>query len=575
MCLFVKQPKRQLMTTKEGSLSGTGTSLATWLRDTLLSSKSAELRLSGYGASAELLSRTLHLVEDPEEAEAKDGHVWHRFSTTVPAQELSMRDMILLVATTEDQTDAEKQVVLLKLIPHPPPMLLSQNVTKAFFVPDYDIAQQRTYAACNVAGNPSLVEGHVPDTRFKVETKVVILGQSCLGGLKEQKRFRAVRTDQSCAYCQNYLPWNVDYDVAATFSYEQCLYAAIDLRDDDKLQKIATTMNYHPDLTSSCYEVIPRAIQVGRTDTTMLKTLLDSKFDPSCAGCPEMPMQTAASGGFVSAMEMLLDWNFVLFRNIQLVFLCSSVAGRTSCELQPKVFAWYVFWFSLFQLAICSALSTLFKAQDDLTRSKISCFFESDCWLSLATNVGSISINFLLFDPTQVRRKADVNAMDAKNGTAFLRASQHCQLGALQLLLDHGAAVDQLVAPPSTRVCLWRRMISWRMHFCVMPGWCIDDVDDFWIWFSDFFGRWFLYDARMTYGLFLVDLRVAQSVFSYSLFPRCWVTPLVYLLGAEVTKTCAEGHQVDVIRMLLKNGAKLSYQAPWQIFGRFLIISIA
>ena len=66
----------------------------------------------------------------------------------------------------------------------------------------------------------------------------------------------------------------------------------------------------------------------------------------------------------------------------------------------------------------------------------------------------------------------------------------------------------------------------------------------------------------MTYGLFLVDLRVAQSVFSYSLFPRCWVTPLVYLLGAEVTKTCAEGHQVDVIRMLLKNGAKLSYQAP-------------
>ena len=339
MCLFVKQPKRQLMTTKEGSLSGTGTSLATWLRDTLLSSKSAELRLSGYGASAELLSRTLHLVEDPEEAEAKDGHVWHRFSTTVPAQELSMRDMILLVATTEDQTDAEKQVVLLKLIPHPPPMLLSQNVTKAFFVPDYDIAQQRTYAACNVAGNPSLVEGHVPDTRFKVETKVVILGQSCLGGLKEQKRFRAVRTDQSCAYCQNYLPWNVDYDVAATFSYEQCLYAAIDLRDDDKLQKIATTMNYHPDLTSSCYEVIPRAIQVGRTDTTMLKTLLDSKFDPSCAGCPEMPMQTAASGGFVSAMEMLLDWNFVLFRNIQLVFLCSSVAGRTSCELQPKVFA--------------------------------------------------------------------------------------------------------------------------------------------------------------------------------------------------------------------------------------------
>lgn len=133
MCLFVQQPKRQLMTTKEGSLSGTGTTLVTWLRDTVLSSKSAELRLTGYGVSAELQSRTQRLVEDPEEAEAKDGHVWQRFSTTVPAQELSMHDMILLVATTEDQTDAEKQVVLLKTILHPPPTLLSQNVTKAFF----------------------------------------------------------------------------------------------------------------------------------------------------------------------------------------------------------------------------------------------------------------------------------------------------------------------------------------------------------------------------------------------------------------------------------------------------------
>ena len=313
MCLFVAEPKRQLKATKEGSLSGTGTTLVTWLRDTLLSSKAAELRFAGHGP-AELQTWTLHLVEDPKEAEAKDGHISNRFSTTVPAQKFLMRNMQLVVATTEDETDAEEQAVLLRIVPHPPPIRLSQNATEGFFVPDFDTAQQRSnYAACNI-GNPSLVEGHVPDTRFEVASTVVILGKNCLGDVKEQKRFSAVRRDQSCTYCQSYQPWNEDYDVAATFSYEQCLYDAIDLRDNNKLQQIATTIaTYRSEEVSSCYEVIPRAIRVGRTDTTMLKTLLHNKFDPSCAGCPEMPLQAAASVGLVSAMKMLLGpgWNFV------------------------------------------------------------------------------------------------------------------------------------------------------------------------------------------------------------------------------------------------------------------------
>ena len=75
---------------------------------------------------------------------------------------------------------------------------------------------------------------------------------------------------------------------------------------------------------------------------------------------------------------------------------------------------------------------------------------------------------FSMSDPPQVRRNVDVNATDAKNGTALLRASQHCQLGALDWLLDKGAAVDQLVPPPpGTRKCLWR-MIFWMMRFWEM-----------------------------------------------------------------------------------------------------------
>ena len=72
-----------------------------------------------------------------------------------------------------------------------------------------------------------------------------------------------------------------------------------------------------------------------------------------------------------------------------------------------------------------------------------------------------------MFDPSQVRRNVDVNARDAKNGTALLRVSQHCQLGALDWLLDKGAAVDQLVPPPEARKCLWR-MIFWMMRFWEM-----------------------------------------------------------------------------------------------------------
>ena len=312
MCLFVEEPKRQLNATKGGSLSGTGTTLVTWLRDTLLSGKAAELRFAGQGVAE------LHPVEDPKEAEAKDGHVWNRFSTTVPAKELLMQNMELLVATTEDHADTvDEQTVLLRIVPHPPPILLSKNVTEGFFVPDFDIAQQRSnYAACKI-GNPSLVEGHLSDARFEVVSTVVSLGESCLGDLKEQKRFSAVRADQSCTYCQSYQPWNDDYDVAATFSYEQCLYDAIDLQDNNKLQQIATTIaSFQSEKKSSCHEVIPRAIQVGRADTTMLKTLLANKFDPSCVGCAETPLEAAAAGGFLSAMKLLLDRNFVLFGHI-------------------------------------------------------------------------------------------------------------------------------------------------------------------------------------------------------------------------------------------------------------------
>ena len=314
MCLFVEEPKRQLNATKGGSLSGTGTTLVTWLRDTLLSSKAAELRFAGQ-STAEQQTWTLHSVEDSKKAEAKDAHVWNRFSTTVPTKELLMHNMELLVSTTEDQVDAvDEKAVLLRIVPHPPPILLSKNVTEGFFVPDFDIAQQRSnYAACKI-GNPSLVEGHLSDARFKVVSTVVSLGESCLGDLKEQKRFSAVRADQSCTYCQSYQPWNEDYDVAATFSYEQCLYDAIDLGDNNKLQQIAMTTARLK--TSSCHEVIPRAIQVGRADTTMLRTLLDNKFDPSCVGCAETPLEAAAAGGFLSAMKLLLDRNFVLFGHI-------------------------------------------------------------------------------------------------------------------------------------------------------------------------------------------------------------------------------------------------------------------
>lgn len=51
-------------------------------------------------------------------------------------------------------------------------------------------------------------------------------------------------------------------------------------------------------------------------------------------------------------------------------------------------------------------------------------------------------------------RTVDVNACDAKNSTALLRASEHCQVKALEMLIDKKAAVDQLVPPPGSRTYL-------------------------------------------------------------------------------------------------------------------------
>ena len=51
-------------------------------------------------------------------------------------------------------------------------------------------------------------------------------------------------------------------------------------------------------------------------------------------------------------------------------------------------------------------------------------------------------------------RTVDVNARDAKNSTALLSASEHCQVEALEMLIDKKAAVDQLVPPPGPRTYL-------------------------------------------------------------------------------------------------------------------------
>lgn len=157
--------------------------------------------------------------------------------------------------------------------------------------------------------------------------------------------------------------------------------------------------------------------------------------------------------------------------------------------------------------------------------------------------------------------------MDAKNGTALLRASQHCQPQAIQLLLDHGAAVDQMLPP----VCNFKDVDGTlfqqqRRTYLVGGGWnfrCFSEMilgggflgDEI----SDVFGRW------------LGDLYVAQECFQCSaLFvPRCWVTPLVFVVASQATRTCGGERQLDVIRMLLKNGAKKSYRAPWQSWDSF------
>ena len=90
-----------------------------------------------------------------------------------------MRGDQLVVGTSQDETNIEKQALPLKILMHPPPSSL--NATHGFLLPPFHVSNKRSdYAACGMQ-SVHMVHASAMDTRFQVLEEVVELNQDCLG----------------------------------------------------------------------------------------------------------------------------------------------------------------------------------------------------------------------------------------------------------------------------------------------------------------------------------------------------------------------------------------------------------
>ena len=225
----------------------------------------------------------------------------NKFFKAMPST-LLMRGNQLVVGTTQDETDVEKEALPFKVVPHPPPVVL--NATTGFLLPHFDLHTVRNeYVVCGV---PHIDQLHsfILDERFDVETEVTESVRDCFNEPVVEKRFRAVR-NASCDYCESYLPWNGNYDVLATLSPQQCVLRAIDLNDRTALNQTMSwyTLGYLQQHANAC-GFAQKAVRLERWD--MLKELA-LYFDADCAGCEETPLGVAAAKGRLPALEHLLD----------------------------------------------------------------------------------------------------------------------------------------------------------------------------------------------------------------------------------------------------------------------------
>ncbi|CAK8992716.1 unnamed protein product [Durusdinium trenchii] len=305
ICLYSFKAKSHIHAHEgQGSLV-TDSGLLEWLQNVNVSGKFAKLRVSYSERDPNLQPGDWQLIAKNK------SEICNIFNVSMPYDSL-MKATQLVLATTQDETDAEEEAVPLKIVPHPPPITLSTDM--GLLLPEFQVENKRSeYAGCDL-NHLDRVNASVADDRFHVQVEVVNLGKDCSGFLTRQKRFRAVRTDASttsCDYCDHYPSWNEFYDVAVTLSPEQCINEAIEANNVEAVHRINSwafgdqiTKNWEK-VKKTC-GVVQRAASLGRVEV-MKELLLNSTWDANCSGCASTPLGDAAAGGKTQVVQLLFD----------------------------------------------------------------------------------------------------------------------------------------------------------------------------------------------------------------------------------------------------------------------------
>ena len=287
----------------QGSLSGRGSDLVQWLRDVSISGKSVVLASSEIGDSDSKSWRPLK-AESSTDAYA----ISNLFRLSVPATVLLMKNTQLLVAATQDPTDAEESALPLRIVPHPPPIYLSTPAGDGdgFMLPEFSAIKMRTeYTACLLSIDH--VQGDVLDSRFEVHEELVNLGQDCLKDEVKQKRFWAVRKKTpGCDECASYVypPWNDNSDIEVTSSIVTCMTAAVDFDDRDAFNRSVESLPRKAIMRDKNHcNILQLAIRLNRP--RMLDELL-KYWDPASTTAEETPLGVAAAEGNAEMLESLI-----------------------------------------------------------------------------------------------------------------------------------------------------------------------------------------------------------------------------------------------------------------------------
>jgi len=329
ICLFQHHLKEELVIGNGPSfISSNASKLTTWLLDVNVSGKSAGLRLTDSGK---------HFSVWPLKAEIDESKLRSVFTTSMQTNLLFDQASQLVLAPTQDLTDAEMLAVPLEVISHPP--RLNVSISDGFLLPNPLGSEERADLAACCVQSLDTVSASVEDSRFEVIPTVVSKGLDCSGRatlkIKELKVVRKQNT--SCEpWCTWYRPWSDYYDMSVTLSLPHCFDEAIALENVDAFNNVTKCADNQANEIFDACGTLRNAVYLNRT--TMISEILTKDADPDGGdNDAETPLEAAASRGNIVVMQMLLDAKANLSRQSS-SGSTALVAGVLNCQREAVKF---------------------------------------------------------------------------------------------------------------------------------------------------------------------------------------------------------------------------------------------